>query len=243
MNDQAVFSIPIIPNGSPEKRFPFPVVTLDCTRKRFSNRKGKRKHENKIVRRRPCCERDHDCSSEPRRCSRSDRGISQRRSCTQCPGRSRSDATRRCFIVPFDADAVIRQQTVLFRPTPFFVWHASVTILRYWQPFYSSRGSFMRSGPYTVATIPQRNRLTPFANRRNPTVTRVWNQRNIGTQFRNGNNLRNANNLRNMKQSSTGVTGKNTFSLRAQGIGIAIGTAIATTGGMVTDALSLMDRG
>ena len=40
-----------------------------------------------------------------------------------------------------------------------------------------------------------------------------------------------------------GVTGKNTFSLRAQGIGIAIGTAIATTGGMVTDALSLMDRG
>src|SRR5258708_5762649 len=58
----------------------------------------------------------------------------------------------------------------------------------YRRPFYSSRGSFMRSGPYTVATIPQRNRLTPFANRRNPTVTRVWNQRNIGTQFRNGNN-------------------------------------------------------
>jgi hypothetical protein len=40
-----------------------------------------------------------------------------------------------------------------------------------------------------------------------------------------------------------GVTGKNTFSLTAQGIGIAIGTAIATTGRMVTDALSLMDRG
>jgi hypothetical protein len=39
------------------------------------------------------------------------------------------------------------------------------------------------------------------------------------------------------------VTGKNTFSLTAQGIGIAIGTAIATTGGMVTDAPSLMDRG
>jgi hypothetical protein len=40
-----------------------------------------------------------------------------------------------------------------------------------------------------------------------------------------------------------GVTGKNTFSLTAQGIGIATGTAIATTGGMVTDAPSLMDRG
>jgi hypothetical protein len=40
-----------------------------------------------------------------------------------------------------------------------------------------------------------------------------------------------------------GVTGKNTFSLRAQGIGIATGTAIATTGGMVTDVLSLMGRG
>jgi len=40
-----------------------------------------------------------------------------------------------------------------------------------------------------------------------------------------------------------GETGKNTFSLTAQGIGIAIGTAIATTGRMVTDALSLMERG
>jgi hypothetical protein len=40
-----------------------------------------------------------------------------------------------------------------------------------------------------------------------------------------------------------GVTGKDTFSLRAQGIGIAIGTAIAITGGMVTDAVSLMGRG
>ena len=67
----------------------------------------------------------------------------------------------------------------------------------YRRPFYSSRGSFTRSGPYTVATIPQRNRVAPFANRRNPAVTRVWNQRNTGTQFRNGNNLRNANNFRN----------------------------------------------
>jgi hypothetical protein len=39
------------------------------------------------------------------------------------------------------------------------------------------------------------------------------------------------------------VTGKNMFSLTAQGIGMAIGTAIATIGGMVTDAPSLMDRG
>jgi hypothetical protein len=67
----------------------------------------------------------------------------------------------------------------------------------YRRPSYSSRGSFTRSGPYTVASIPQRNRVAPFANRRNPGVTRVWNQRNTGTQFRNGNNLRNANNLRN----------------------------------------------
>jgi hypothetical protein len=40
-----------------------------------------------------------------------------------------------------------------------------------------------------------------------------------------------------------GVTGKNTFSLTRQGIGIAIGTVIATIGGMVTDAPSLMERG
>src|SRR5439155_3846539 len=41
----------------------------------------------------------------------------------------------------------------------------------YRRPFYSNRGSFTRSGPYTVATIPQRNRVAPFANRRNPAVT------------------------------------------------------------------------
>jgi len=39
------------------------------------------------------------------------------------------------------------------------------------------------------------------------------------------------------------VTGKNTFFLTNQGIGIAIGTAIATTGGTVTDALLLMEPG
>jgi len=40
-----------------------------------------------------------------------------------------------------------------------------------------------------------------------------------------------------------GVIGKNTFSLTNQGIGIATGTATAIIGGMVTNALSLMDRG
>jgi hypothetical protein len=40
-----------------------------------------------------------------------------------------------------------------------------------------------------------------------------------------------------------GATGKNMFSLTAQGIGIVIGTAIATTGGMVINAPSLADRG
>src|SRR4030095_1290313 len=67
----------------------------------------------------------------------------------------------------------------------------------YRRPVFSSRGSFTRSGPYTVATIPQRNLVASFATRRNPAVARVWNQRNNGTQFRNGNNLRNANNFRN----------------------------------------------
>ena len=40
-----------------------------------------------------------------------------------------------------------------------------------------------------------------------------------------------------------GMTGKNTFSLTPQETGIAIGTAIATTGGMVTDVPSSMERG
>jgi hypothetical protein len=49
--------------------------------------------------------------------------------------------------------------------------------------------------------------------------------------------------VRGMERTICVVTGKNTFSLTAQGIGVAIGTAIATTGGMVTDAPSLMERG
>ena len=72
----------------------------------------------------------------------------------------------------------------------------------YRRPVYSNRGSFTRSGPYTVATIPQGNRVAPFANRRNPAVARVWNQRNTGTQFRNENNLRNANNLNNLRNGN-----------------------------------------
>ena len=84
----------------------------------------------------------------------------------------------------------------------------------YRRPFYSSRGSFTRSGPYTVATIPRRNRVAPFANRRNPAVTRVWNQRNTGTQFRNGNNLRNANNLRNENNNRNANNRRNGNNLR-----------------------------
>jgi len=39
------------------------------------------------------------------------------------------------------------------------------------------------------------------------------------------------------------VTGKNMFSVTAQGIGIATGTGAATIGGMATNAHSLMERG
>jgi hypothetical protein len=94
---------------TPEKCFSFRAAYVRLYRQTVQQQERERKHENKIVRRRACCERGHDCSSEPRRCSRSGRGISQRRSCTQCPGGSRSDAARRCFIVPLNADAVTRQ--------------------------------------------------------------------------------------------------------------------------------------
>jgi hypothetical protein len=62
---------------------------------------------------------------------------------------------------------------------------------------YPNRVTFTRSGPYTAATIRQpnqSNRFPRFANYRNPAATSVWNQRNTGSQFRNGNNLRNSNN-------------------------------------------------
>ena len=55
--------------------------------------------------------------------------------------------------------------------------------------------------------------------------------------------IRGTQTIRGMERTICVVTGKNTFSLTAQGIGIAIGTAIATTGGMATDAPSLMERG
>jgi Putative peptidoglycan binding domain len=65
---------------------------------------------------------------------------------------------------------------------------------------YRGRVSFTRSGPFTAASIrqpSQTSRFPRFANHRNLAATSVWNQRNTGTQFRNGNNLWNANNLRN----------------------------------------------
>jgi len=50
---------------------------------------------------------------------------------------------------------------------------------------------YTRSGPFTVATIRQSNqiaRFPGFANYRNSAATSVWNQRNTGSQVRNGNN-------------------------------------------------------
>ena len=46
-----------------------------------------------------------------------------------------------------------------------------------------------------------------------------------------------------METITSVVTGKDTFSLTAQGIGIAIGTDTATIGGMATNAPSSMGRG
>jgi len=46
-----------------------------------------------------------------------------------------------------------------------------------------------------------------------------------------------------METTNCAVTGKNTFSLTAQVIGIATGIVTVTIGGMVTNVPSLMDRG
>ena len=75
---------------------------LDCTGKRFGNGKGKPKHEDKIVCRRACCERGHDCSSEPRSCSRRESWEGQlravpRRFMLRCgPAVFHRSARRRC---------------------------------------------------------------------------------------------------------------------------------------------------
>jgi hypothetical protein len=49
--------------------------------------------------------------------------------------------------------------------------------------------------------------------------------------------------IRVMERTIYVLTGKKMFLLTAQEVGIAIGTATATIGGMVTDARSLMERG
>jgi hypothetical protein len=94
----------------------------------------------------------------------------------------------------------------------------------YRRPYgHPNRSSFTRSGPYTIANIPQRNRVAPFANRRNPAVPRMWNQRNTGTQFRNrnalrnGNTLRNANNLRNRDNHLRRDWQKHVFAHQSEG--------------------------
>ena len=120
----------MIRNRFQEKCFSFRAAYVKLCRQTVQQQERERKHENKIVRRRACCERGHDCSSEPRKCSRSKRDSSQGRGCPQRPGCSRSDAARRCFIVPLDADAVTRQQTDLFRPTLSLLWNAFVAIVR-----------------------------------------------------------------------------------------------------------------
>jgi hypothetical protein len=56
---------------------------------------------------------------------------------------------------------------------------------------YPNRVTYTRSGPFTAAIIRQPNqinRFPRFANYRNPAATSVWNQRNTGSQLRNGNN-------------------------------------------------------
>jgi len=98
---------------------------------------------------------------------------------------------------------------------------------------YPNRVTYTRSGPFTVATIRQPNqinRFPRFANSRNPAATSVWNQRNTGSQLRNGNN-----HLR--------ETGKNMCSHTVRGTGIGIGTATATIRGTVIGAASLTGHG
>jgi Putative peptidoglycan binding domain len=56
---------------------------------------------------------------------------------------------------------------------------------------YPNRVTYTRSGPFTAVTITQPNRINRFprfANYRGRAATSVWNQRNTGSQFRNGNN-------------------------------------------------------
>ncbi len=86
----------------------------------------------------------------------------------------------------------------------------------YRRPYsYSNRGSFTRSGPYTIATIPQGNRIAPFANHRNQTPTMVWNRRTTGNQFRNRGNLPNTNHLQNGNNHLRGDWHKHVFAQRS----------------------------
>jgi len=124
----------------------------------------------------------------------------------------------------------------------------------YRRPFYSSRGPFTRSGPYTVATIPQRNRVTRSriaeTQLSHASGTSETAERSSGTETIYGTQtpseietICGTQTICEMETIICVVTGKNTFPVTAQGIGIATGTATATIGGMATNAPSLMERG
>jgi putative peptidoglycan binding protein len=76
---------------------------------------------------------------------------------------------------------------------------------------YQNRATVTRSGPFTAVSINQGNRFTRFANDRNPAVTRIWHQRNTGSNFRNRNTIRNGNNVRNGNRRMHGDWQKHVF--------------------------------
>ena len=261
----------MIPNGSPEKRFSFRAVMLDCTGKRFSNRKGKRKHENKIVRRRACCERGHDCSSKSRGIPAAKGASTEaqlhavpRRFSLRCgPVVFHRSGRRRCGHTAVDrfiqANAIPRLGCVRHHPPRtgrLFIRVEVRSRARVHTPWQLSRSSGLQpirlSRHSPIAEIQLSHACgTSETPERSSRMETIYETRTIcgmeticGTQtISEMETIRGTQTICEMETTICVVTGKNTFSLTAQGIGIAIGTAIATIGGMATDAPSLMDRG
>jgi len=164
--------------------------TLDCRSKRFSNRKGNENMKTKLTAVALVASAVTIAQANPG-------GVPAARGTSHTGAVARSAPAVHAPMRPGGVSSFRSTPMRLHGSRPFYSGQRSPSFgmrssssSAYRGPSYWNRASFTRSGPYTVATIPQRNRVARFANRRNPAVTGAWNRRNSGTQFRNVSNPR-----------------------------------------------------
>jgi len=191
----------------------------------------------------------HDCSSEPRRCFTQGQGdlteaqldaVPRRFTRPMRPGGVNHSARRRCGHKAVDrfiqANAIPRLACVRHHPPRTGGLSIRVEV-RSLVPVHT-RSNYPATQSCRAIRESQKpschTRVEPAKHRN---AVPEWKQSTERKQYSECKTISGTETISEMEIIICGVTGKNTFSLTAQGIGIAIGTAIATTGRMVTIAL------